>query len=259
MNQDTRFFWAGAKAGELRIQRCGDCGKLRHPPGPMCPHCHSGSHDYVVAAGRGEVFTYVVHHHPPVPGRTAPFVVAVVELPEGVRVTGNVLGVPPDQVSVGMPVEVVFERVDDDLVLPQWRPAQWKPVRGGPDLLPELVIPLTTTTVVTTALATRDFTALHHDRDAARAQGSADVFLNILTTVGLIQRFVTDWAGPRALVRAINVRLGAPAYAGDTLTLTGRVAERGANGSVMVEVRGACGQGDHVTGTVHLELAEDRG
>ncbi len=302
MNQDTRFFWAGAKAGELRIQRCRGCGKLRHPPGPMCPHCHGGDHDYVVASGRGEVFTFVVHHHPPVPGRTAPFVVAVVALPEGVRITGNVLGVPPDQVRVGMPVEVVFERADDDLVLPQWAPALAAPAQpaqatrahempahempahempahrmpdlgtpvsdgpgrgtqaiGSPDLLPELVIPLSATTVVTTALATRDFTALHHDQAAARAQGSADIFLNILTTMGLTQRFVTDWAGPRALVQAIDVRLGAPAYAGDTLTLTGRVAARGADGSVTVQVRGLCRGGDHVTGTVRLELAGEPG
>jgi uncharacterized OB-fold protein len=253
MNEDTRFFWAGAQAGELRIQRCGECGTLRHPPGPMCPHCHSGRRGYVVASGRGEVFSFVVHHHPPVPGREAPFVVAVVDLPEGVRVTGNVLGVPPDQVRIGMPVEVVFERVDDDLVLPQWQPAS-----AGPDVLPELAIPLTTTTVVTTALATRDYTAVHHDREAARAQGSPDVFLNILTTVGLTQRFVTDWAGPAALVRAIDVRLGVPAYAGDTLTMTGRVTGRGAGGAVTVQVRGACGHGDHVTATVRLELPGER-
>jgi uncharacterized OB-fold protein len=253
INADTRFFWAGADAGELRIQRCGSCGVLRHPPGPMCPRCHGTSHDYVVASGRGEVFSYVVHHHPPVPGRTAPFVVAVVQLPEGVRIAGNVLGVPPEQVQIGMPVEVVFERADAGLVLPQWRPAS-----DGTDVLPELVVPLTTTTVVTTAIATRDFTALHHDRAAARAQGMPDVFLNILTTMGLTQRLVTDWAGPRALVRAIAVRLGAPACAGDTLNLTGMVAARDGGGSVTVDVRGACSLGDHVTGTVRLEFAEEQ-
>jgi uncharacterized OB-fold protein/acyl dehydratase len=259
MNDDTSFFWAGAKAGELRIQRCGDCGSLRHPPGPMCPHCHSGRRDYVVASGRGEVFSFVVHHHPPVPGRAAPFVVAVVGLPEGVRVTGNVLGVPPDQVRVGMPVEVMFEHADDDLVLPQWRPARQAPEHpAAADVLPELAIPLTATTVVTTAIATRDFTPLHHDVQAARAQGSLDIFLNILTTMGLTQRFVTDWAGPRALVRAIDVRLGAPAYAGDTLTMTGRVTGRGAGGEVTVQVRGVCGQGGHVTATVRLGMAEQR-
>ncbi len=250
INADTRFFWAGAEAGELRIQRCRGCGTLRHPPGPVCPHCHGTSHDHVVASGRGEVFSYVVHHHPPVPGRKAPFVVAVVQLPEGVRIAGNVLGVPPDQVHVGMPVEVVFERADAELVLPQW-----KPVSDGTDVLPELVVPLTTTTVVSAAIATRDFTALHHDRAAARAQGMADVFLNILTTMGLTQRFVTDWAGPRALVRAIAVRLGVPACAGDTLHLTGLVTGRDGDGSVTVDVHGACHLGEHVTATVRLEFA----
>ncbi len=249
INADTAFFWAGAKAGELRIQRCGGCGKLRHPPGPMCAHCHSAAHDYVVASGRGEIFTYVVHHHPPVPGKKTPFAVAVIQLPEGVRVTGNVLAVPPDQLRIGMPVEVTYERADDDLVLPQW-----KPTRDGADVLPELAVPLTTTMVVTTAIATRDFTPVHHDRAAARAQGAPDIFLNILTTMGLVQRFVTDWAGPGAIVRSIAVRLGAPAYAGDTLTLAGWVTDRGADGSVAIGVRGVCGLGDHVTGAVRLDL-----
>jgi uncharacterized OB-fold protein len=249
IDQDTRFFWEGAAAGELRIQRCDGCGRLRHPPGPMCPHCQGTSHGYVVASGRGEVFSYVVHHHPPVPGRKAPFVVAVVGLPEGVRVVGNVLGAPADQVRVGMPVEVMFERAGAGLVLPQW-----KPVSDGVDVLPELTVPLTTTTVVAAAIATRDFTPVHHDRAAARAQGAADVFLNILTTMGFIQRLVTDWGGPRALVRSISVRLGAPACAGDTLTLTGNVLGRDSGGPVTVGVRGTCGLGDHVTGTVRLQL-----
>ena len=249
INADTRFFWEGAQAGELRIQRCDGCGRLRHPPGPMCPHCHSASSGYVVASGRGEVFTYMVHHHPPVAGRKAPFVVAVVQLPEGVRMVGNVLGVPADQVDVGMPVEVMFERADAGLVLPQWRP-----VSDGTDVLPELTLPLTTTAVVTTAIATRDFTPVHHDRAVARAQGANDVFLNILTTMGLTQRFVTDWAGPDAIVRAVAVHLGVPACAGDTLTLTGKVTGRDRGGSVTVDVRGTCSLGDHVTATVRLEL-----
>ena len=84
---DNSFFWAGTAAGELRIQRCASCGALRHPPGPMCPACGTpGDGGYVVAAGTGEVFSYVVHHHPPVPGKTAPFVVALVQLPEGVQI-----------------------------------------------------------------------------------------------------------------------------------------------------------------------------
>ncbi|NUR83992.1 MAG: MaoC family dehydratase [Nonomuraea sp.] len=119
--------------------------------------------------------------------------------------------------------------------------------------LPELSIELTPTVVVSTALATMDFTPVHHDRDIARAQGSADVFLNILTTMGLVERYVTDWAGPEAVIRRINVKLGVPAYAGDTLSFTGAVVARDAS-EVTVEVRGRVSLGDHAVGTVALSL-----
>src|SRR5499427_5774267 len=105
ISPDTKFFWDGLAAGELRIQRCGACGTLRHPPGPMCPGCQrpgSAEPGYVVAAGTGIVFSYVVHHHPPVPGKRLPLVIALVELDEGVRVLGEMVGVTPDQVSIGM-------------------------------------------------------------------------------------------------------------------------------------------------------------
>jgi uncharacterized OB-fold protein len=121
VSPDTAFFWAGTAAGELRIQRCGACGALRHPPGPMCPACGAARPDYVVAAGTGEVYSYVVHHHPPVPGRDLPIVIALVALPEGVRMVGELLGVSPEHVAVGLPVAVSFVRVDDDLTLPAWR------------------------------------------------------------------------------------------------------------------------------------------
>ncbi len=86
---------------------------------------------------------------------------------------------------------------------------------------------MTPTFVISTALATRDFQDVHHDRDRAVARGSQDIFLNILTTTGLVQRYVTDWAGPRALVRAVAIRLGVPCYAGDTLTFSGQVTDGG--------------------------------
>ncbi|MEW9532695.1 bifunctional MaoC family dehydratase N-terminal/OB-fold nucleic acid binding domain-containing protein [Microbispora sp. NPDC049125] len=122
VNRDTAFFWDGVRAGELRIQRCQACGALRHPPGPMCPSCRSTERGHVVASGEGTVYSYVVHHHPPVPGLEAPFVVAVVELPEGVRVVGGVTGCAPSEVSVGMPVRVAYRRMDDELTLPTWVP-----------------------------------------------------------------------------------------------------------------------------------------
>ena len=124
VSPDTAFFWEGVRAWELRVQRCGDCHALRHPPGPMCPRCHSTAREHIVASGCGEVYSYVVHHHPPMPGRQVPYVVALVALPEGVRMTGELLGVDPDAVAIGMPVEVEFERLGEDLVLPAWRPAQ---------------------------------------------------------------------------------------------------------------------------------------
>jgi uncharacterized OB-fold protein len=122
VNRDTEFFWAGTAAGELRVQRCGRCGRLRHPPGPLCPTCGATERGYLVASGLGKVYSFVVHHHPPVPGRTVPFVVALVELEEGARVLGELLDADPSQVCVGTPVEVVVDRVDDELTLPAWRP-----------------------------------------------------------------------------------------------------------------------------------------
>jgi len=121
---DTEFFWDGTARGELRIQRCGECGALRHPPGPMCPDCGAGRPGYVVAAGTGEVYSYVVHHHPPVPGRQVPFVVALVQLTEGVRMVGELLGADPERVRIGMPVRAGFVRVDGELTLPAWREDQ---------------------------------------------------------------------------------------------------------------------------------------
>ncbi|MEU6738022.1 MaoC/PaaZ C-terminal domain-containing protein [Streptosporangium sandarakinum] len=122
-------------------------------------------------------------------------------------------------------------------------------------VLPELAIDLTPTAVVSTALATMDFTPVHHDPASARAQGAKDVFLNILTTMGLVERYVTDWAGPEALIRGINVKLGVPAYAGDRLTFTGTVVGR-ENGEFTVEVRGRVSLGDHASGTVRVALPD---
>ncbi|MFB4286637.1 bifunctional MaoC family dehydratase N-terminal/OB-fold nucleic acid binding domain-containing protein [Nonomuraea sp. ATR24] len=124
VNRDTAFFWDGVRRGELRVQSCADCGELRHPPGPMCPRCHSVNRAHVVARGEGVVYSYVVHHHPPVPGRETPFVVAVVELPEGVRIVGNVVDCPPESVAVGMPVRVAYRTMDDELDLPVWTPGE---------------------------------------------------------------------------------------------------------------------------------------
>jgi hypothetical protein len=119
--------------------------------------------------------------------------------------------------------------------------------------LPPLTIEATPTFVVSTALATRDFQDVHHDRDSAVARGSKDIFLNILTDTGLVQRFVSAWAGPEALIRSVKIRLGVPCYAYDTLTFTGRVVSREGN-DVVVAVSGVDSLGEHVAGTVEVTL-----
>lgn len=123
VSRDTAFFWAGTAAGELRIQHCPSCDRLRHPPGPLCPSCGADEQDHVVASGRGTVYSYVVHHAPQVPGRTVPFVVALVELEEGVRMIGELIDADPSTVSIGMRVRLALTKVDDALTLPFWRPA----------------------------------------------------------------------------------------------------------------------------------------
>lgn len=120
-------------------------------------------------------------------------------------------------------------------------------------VLPELVIHADPTFVISSALATRDFQDVHHDRDKAVERGSKDIFVNILTDTGLVQRFVTDWAGPRAIVKSLALRLGVPLYAGDTLTLTGTVADvRG--DEITIDVVGTDSLGDHITAKAVISL-----
>ncbi|MFC8386620.1 bifunctional MaoC family dehydratase N-terminal/OB-fold nucleic acid binding domain-containing protein [Nocardia sp. NPDC057272] len=120
ISRDTEFFWAGTEIGELRIQRLPD-GSLRHPPIPALWQDKAEPTDYVVAAGTGTVFSFVVHHAPKVPGRDLPFVVALVELDEGVRVLGELRGIDPADVAIDVPVRVAFEKLADGTVLPYWQ------------------------------------------------------------------------------------------------------------------------------------------
>jgi acyl dehydratase len=122
------------------------------------------------------------------------------------------------------------------------------------DELPILDIPITTTAIVAGAIASRDYQDVHHDAELARERGSKDVFMNILTTNGYVGRYVTDWAGPEAVLKKVAIRLGAPNYPGDTMLMTGRVKSKGDEGVVEVEIRGANNLGDHVVGTVSLVL-----
>ena len=122
------------------------------------------------------------------------------------------------------------------------------------DSLPELPIRVTTSLIVGGAIASRDFTPVHHDKKAAQAAGMQDVFMNILTTNGLVGRFVSDWAGPNALIRRVKIRLGTPNLPGDTMTLTGNVTSKEGD-EVEVAVAGKNSWGNHVTGTVRVALA----
>jgi 3-oxo-4,17-pregnadiene-20-carboxyl-CoA hydratase beta subunit len=121
------------------------------------------------------------------------------------------------------------------------------------DELPPLAIPLTRTLIVATAIASRDYQDVHHDPGLANDRGSPDIFMNILTSNGFVGRYVTDWAGPDALLKSVKIRLGAPNYPGDTMTMTGSVTGK-ADGVVEVTLKGSNSLGDHVSGTVTLVL-----
>ncbi|MFI6033894.1 bifunctional MaoC family dehydratase N-terminal/OB-fold nucleic acid binding domain-containing protein [Streptomyces sp. NPDC051315] len=118
VNRDNAGFWEGVGRHRLLVQRCAACAALRFPWLPGCPTCGSPEWDTVEASGEGTVFSYVVMHHPPFPAFDPPYAVALVELAEGVRVVADVVGVPYDEVRVGMPVRLGFRRYDEELVLP---------------------------------------------------------------------------------------------------------------------------------------------
>lgn len=119
--------------------------------------------------------------------------------------------------------------------------------------LPDLDLTITTTIVAGGAIASRDYTPVHHDRSAAQAQGLPDMFMNILTTQGICSRYVTDWAGPDALVKSVRTKLGGPNMPGDVLKLRGKVVST--EGKLAdIEVAGNNAWGNHVTATFSLEL-----
>jgi acyl dehydratase len=132
----------------------------------------------------------------------------------------------------------------------------WSELRVG-DTLPALVIHVTASVIVAGAIATRDFMPVHHDRDYANAQGAPDIFMNILSDTAYCSRFLTDWAGPEAMVKKLAIRLGVPVFPGSTLTYTGTVtgtSRTGDEGMVEVELRATNNLGDHVSGTAVLSV-----
>ncbi|SDD13585.1 bifunctional MaoC family dehydratase N-terminal/OB-fold nucleic acid binding domain-containing protein [Rhodococcus tukisamuensis] len=123
LNQDNAFWFEATKEHRLVIQRCTNCDVLRHPTGPMCGECRSLDWDTVDASGRGIVYSFVVNHHPKIDAFDYPLIVATIELEEGTRLIANMTGIAPDQVEIGMPVELDWIDADPELTLPAFRPA----------------------------------------------------------------------------------------------------------------------------------------
>jgi uncharacterized OB-fold protein len=120
---ETRHFWEGTRAGELRLQRCSACVKVYFPPRPFCPRCASLEVEVLRAGGRAILYSYVIHHRS-VPGFVAPYSIAVVQLEEGPRMMSNIVEVAqtPEALQLDMPLQVVFRRINDDITLPLFRP-----------------------------------------------------------------------------------------------------------------------------------------
>ncbi len=267
ISRDTQFFWDGLAAGELRIQRCKGCGELHHPPVVRCPACGHYELGHRVASGRGTIYSAVEVHHPQYPAFDYPLPVALIELEEGTRLVAGLSGLTPEEATIGRKVEVAFEEVEPGLTLPVFRPARpafrESPLERG-DLsegmeLEPCAIPITRTLIIAGAVATRDYTEVHHDPVIARRQGTPDIFMNILTTNGLCTRYVTDWAGPTARLKRIQVRLGVPNFPDDVMTFRGRVERvEAVEGGTRVEVslRGTNRLGDHAKASVELVLDE---
>jgi uncharacterized OB-fold protein len=121
----TLPWWQAAAEHRLVVQRCTSCQHTRLPPAPICPECRSPDSDWQPVPGRGEVYTYTVVHRPIAAGQSLPFVIAVIALQEagGVRIISNLVGVDPDAVAIGLPVELVWEDMSADLAIPRFRPA----------------------------------------------------------------------------------------------------------------------------------------
>jgi acyl dehydratase len=135
----------------------------------------------------------------------------------------------------------------------------WNDIRVG-DAVTPMRIDVTATVVVAGAIASRDYMPVHHDRDYANTQGAPDIFMNILTDNGYCSRFLTDWAGPEAMVRKVAIRLGVPSHPGSTLDFTGTVtgkSRQGGEGIVEIEFRATNDRGDHLSGTAVIGLPLD--
>ncbi len=124
VDEESKGFWEACRRHELRIQRCRSCSQLRFYPRAICPQCMSSDVEWVLCSGRGEVYTFTATHQNHSPGfrESLPYVLAYVELEEGVQMLTNIVDCPADDVKIGMPVEVTFEDIGDDIAIPRFRP-----------------------------------------------------------------------------------------------------------------------------------------
>jgi uncharacterized OB-fold protein len=122
---ETQHYWDGAAAGELRLQRCVDCANVYFPPRPFCPACASRNVAVFAASGKATLYSYLIHHRA-VPGFTPPYAIAVVQLAEGPRLMTNIIGCPqtPEALQLDMPLQVAFQKLDDQITLPVFQPSK---------------------------------------------------------------------------------------------------------------------------------------
>lgn len=125
VDEDNKPFWDFCKHHELRMQKCSRCEKFFYPPGTICPHCQNLESEWVKLSGKGKVYSFVIVRRASHPAfaKDVPYVVALIETDEGPRLTSNVIGCPPEDVQIGMPVEVVFSDISEEFSLPKFKPA----------------------------------------------------------------------------------------------------------------------------------------
>jgi uncharacterized protein len=123
VTEDSAFFWDAAAEQRLVAQQCGQCGRLRHPPRPMCPHCHSLAIDVIELSGRGSLYSYALLHHPRHPAFDYPIIAALVDLEEGIRLVSDLVEIEPEAVHIGMPLEVLYVPTESGASIPVFQPA----------------------------------------------------------------------------------------------------------------------------------------
>ncbi len=121
IHHDNAFFWEGTKDGRLLYRACARCGRIHHPSGPMCPQCNSVEWDVRQSSGKGEIYSFAIGYYPQFPGLEYPNPVVLVELEENWRLVANLVGTDIEEIAIGLPVQVEFKYIDDELTVPQFR------------------------------------------------------------------------------------------------------------------------------------------